>query len=162
MGMKLAGIMFILMLAMTGLGYWYYNNTQDKMAVLVENAAKLEVAMQTQKQAIESYKADIQQVTAEKSAVEAEFTTSRNAVEDLTNKFNKVSNLLGARDIGKTGAAKPNVIARIITKGSNNMMRCFEILSGDPLTEKEKNAEKKSQINSMCPDVANPSYIPTP
>ena len=30
-------------------------------------------------------------------------------------------------------------------------MRCFEILSGSPLTEKEENAEKPSQINSMCP-----------
>ena len=28
------------------------------------------------------------------------------------------------------------------------------------LTEKEKNATKKSEINSECPSIANPSYIP--
>jgi hypothetical protein len=31
---------------------------------------------------------------------------------------------------------------------------------GDPLTEEEKNAVKKSQINPICPDLVNPSYVP--
>ena len=34
MGLKLAGIMLILMMAMGGLGYWYYNDTQEKMSIL--------------------------------------------------------------------------------------------------------------------------------
>ena len=28
------------------------------------------------------------------------------------------------------------------------------------LTEKEKNATKKSEINSQCPSIANPNYVP--
>jgi hypothetical protein len=31
---------------------------------------------------------------------------------------------------------------------------------GSPLTEKEENATKKSEINSECPSIANPNYIP--
>jgi len=162
MGFKLAGIMFILMLAMGGGAYWYYTDTQERMRVLAENNAKLEIAVQTQQQAIEQQKKDIAAVNAEKNALNAEFQASRQQVEDLRGKFNKTSKLLGQRDIGERAIAKPGLIEKVISKGSNNVMRCFEILSGAPRTEKEENAEKKSQINSMCPDVANPKYIPTP
>ena len=44
MGLKLAGIMLVAMLAMGGVGYWYYNDTQEKIATLHENNAKLESA----------------------------------------------------------------------------------------------------------------------
>ena len=37
-------MMGVLMAAMAGLGYWYYNDTQKKMAILHENNAKLETA----------------------------------------------------------------------------------------------------------------------
>ena len=66
MGWKLAGIMFILMLAMGGGAYWYYTDTQERMRVLAENNAKLEIAVQTQQQAIEQQKKDIAAVNAEK------------------------------------------------------------------------------------------------
>jgi len=39
-------------------------------------------------------------------------------------------------------------------------MRCVEIAMGSPLTEKEKNATKKSEINAECPSLANPNYVP--
>ena len=48
MGLKLAGVMMILMLAMGGLGYWYYNDSQEKMRILHENNAKLETAAKIQ------------------------------------------------------------------------------------------------------------------
>ena len=162
MGFKLAGIMLILMLAMGGGAYWYYNDTQERMRVLAENNAKLEVAMQTQKQALEQQKRDIARVNAEKEILNTEFQKSRQAVDNLHDKFNGVSKVIGQRDIGERAIVKPRAIGKVISNGSNNVMRCFEILSGSPLTKKEKNAEKKSQINSMCPDVANPNYIPTP
>jgi len=160
MGLKLTAIMFILMLAMGGAGYWYYNDTQKRMRILAENNAKLEMAVQTQQQAIEQQKKDIAAVNAEKNALNTEFQASRQQVADLEDKFNKTSNLLGQRDIGERAIAKPEAIERVIINGSKNVMRCFEILSGAPRTEKEDNAEKKSQINSMCPDVANPKYVP--
>src|SRR6056300_357778 len=47
MGMKLAAVMAVLMFAMGGAFYWYYNDTQERIGVLRENNAKLEVALQT-------------------------------------------------------------------------------------------------------------------
>ena len=159
MGLKLAGIMIIVMGVLGGIFYWYYNDTQQKMAILHENNAKLETAMKTQKQAIEQYQSDIKAVTAEKLVVEKQFAESRQSVSDLQTKFNKVSKLLGARDLGKMGAAKPRSIKRIVNNGSINALRCFEIASGDSLTEKEENAIKPSQLNKSCPDLANPNRI---
>ena len=55
---------------------------------------------------------------------------------------------------------KSKVIERIINKGGDNAARCLEIASGSPLTDKEKSATKKSEINQECPSIANPNYVP--
>ena len=49
-------------------------------------------------------------------------------------------------------------IEKIINKGSDRATRCVEIAGGSPLTEKEINATKKSEINTECPSIANPNY----
>ncbi len=153
--------MVILMMAMGGVGYWYYNDTQAKMAILHENNAKLEISVATQKATIEQTKKDLRLAHDVATDAMNKFQESRKQTEEMSKKFNKVSKLLGARDIGKLAQAKPRPIQKIINKGSGNMMRCFEILSGKPLTEKEANADRKSKINSMCPDLANPKYTPS-
>ena len=75
-------------------------------------------------------------------------------LDDLDKRFNKKN-----RDFGKLAIEKTKVIERIMNKGSVNAQRCIEIASGAELTEKEKNATKKSEINPECPSIANPSYI---
>ena len=59
MGLKLAAIMLVLMAAFGGLGYWYYQDTQEKMRIYAENQAKLEGAVQQQKQVIAQTQADL-------------------------------------------------------------------------------------------------------
>ena len=78
--------------------------------------------------------------------------------EDLNNldkRFNKKN-----RDFGKLAIEKTKAIQRIMNKGSVNAQRCIEIASGAELTEDEKNATKKSEINTECPSIANPNYVP--
>jgi len=159
MGLKLAGIMAILMIAMGGLGYWYYNDTQEKMRIYAENQAKLEGAVEQQKQVIEQTMADLKKANEITNQVQEDLAQSRKTVELMDEKFNKVSKLLGARDIGKMAIAKPKVIEKIINKGSEDSLRCFEILSGAPLTEKEADADRPSKANSTCPRIANPNLV---
>ena len=45
--MRLAGILLVVILVMGGVGYWYYNDTQARMAILQDNNAKLNIAVQT-------------------------------------------------------------------------------------------------------------------
>ena len=81
-------------------------------------------------------------------------TALKNDLDDLDKRFNKKN-----RDIGKLAIQKPKPIERIINKGSANATRCIEIASGAELTENEKNATKKSEINPECPSIANPKYV---
>ena len=130
MGLKLAGVMFILMLAMGGLMYWYYNDTQEKMAILHENNAKLETATKVQKQAIEDMERQVELVNNIAKQTQDQLVESRKKIEVINNKFNKQSRLLGSRDIGKLAISKPRVITKIVDKASLNVLRCFEIVSG--------------------------------
>lgn len=58
MGMKLALIMGAVMVTM-GLAFsWYYKDTQERMGVLRENAAKLEVAVRANEEALAATQAD--------------------------------------------------------------------------------------------------------
>ena len=159
MGFKLALIMFVVMSVVGGIGYWYYQDTQKKMAILYENNAKLEVATQLQTQAIDKLEKDITVAKEITEETNKQFAAARVQVEVLKDKFNKTSALLGKRDIGTLGVAKPSVIGRILTKGTKNINRCFEIVSGQELTEKETNAEKPSQLNTSCPNLANPNRV---
>ena len=83
------------------------------------------------------------------------FSNNFKDLENLDKRFNKKN-----RDVGKLAIAKPDAIQRITNKGSANATRCIEIASGSPLTEEEKNATKKSEINTECPSIANPNYVP--
>ena len=54
MGFKIAFMSFVIMAVMAGGFYFYYKDTQERMATLHENNAKLGSAVQTQKAAIKS------------------------------------------------------------------------------------------------------------
>ena len=58
MGAKLAGVMFIILIAAGGVGYWYYTDTQQRLAILNENNAKLNVAVGLNEETIASMTAD--------------------------------------------------------------------------------------------------------
>ena len=92
--------------------------------------------------------------------VNAKFDKAQDDYSRLEKKFDKVSANFGTRDIGKLAENKPGPIGKVISKASKNALRCFEILSGSPLTESELAATKPSQLNSECPSIANPNYKP--
>ena len=52
MGVKLAFVSAAMMLVLCGVFYWYYNDTQERIAILNENNAKLEVAIQVSEASI--------------------------------------------------------------------------------------------------------------
>ncbi len=53
------------MCAMGGIGYWYYNDTQERIAILNENNAKLEIAVETNEAALESLQTSYASAQAE-------------------------------------------------------------------------------------------------
>ena len=123
--------------------------------MLKENAVKLESAIDEQKTLIENQKKDFAQILETNKQMNALINNLKKDIEALDKRFNKDD-----RDIGKLAIEKSKVLERIINKASYKTARCMEIASGSPLTEEEKNATKKSEINTECPSLANPNYIP--
>ena len=143
----------ILITGIAGAGMYVMKLRSDN-AILKANQLKLESAITDQKQVIENQKKDFEEILDANNKMNALVTALKNDLDDLDKRFNKKN-----RDIGKLAIQKPKPIERIINKGSANATRCIEIASGAELTENEKNATKKSEINPECPSIANPSYV---
>ena len=147
--------LLIIVLAGAGGGYLYVNKLQKDNAILKTNQIKLESAVSEQKQLIENQKKDFEDILDANKKMNELVSVLKKDLEDLDKRFNKKN-----RDVGKLAIAKTKSIERITNGASALATRCIEIASGSPLTEKEKNATKKSEINSECPSIANPNYVP--
>lgn len=142
--MKLAGIFAIITVMTLGAFYWYYNDTQERLRILNANNAKLEVAIQISEDAVTSLQQSYAKANEELTKVNTEFTAIRQQNRVLSDK-------LGRHDIGNLAENKPGLVERVINGASIKAGRCFELLSGAPLTDKEKEAENGKSFNSECP-----------
>ena len=142
--MKLSGMLLIVIMTMGGLGYWYYTDTQKTIAVLTENNAKLNVAVETNEATIKVMAADFKKANEEIQRVNKDFAATRQQNNILADKLAK-------HDLELLAASRPDSIERLINGGSAAAGRCFELLSGSPLTEREKNAKKDTSFNKECP-----------
>ena len=156
MRMVMVGIM------LTGLagGVAYVYKLKADNAILKENAIKLENAVSSQQAVIDQQKKDFENILQANKELNALKLTLTKELEALDDKFNKTNASGKKRDIGDLAVNRPESVERVINRASNNAVRCVEIAMGAELTEKEINATKKSEINSECPSIANPNYIP--
>lgn len=137
-----------------GFGAWkYYQYTQEQIRIYAVNAATAELAQQQAEAAVESLKRDMVEIQAQFTAVSSKFEVAKGRVDALENK-------LSEHEIGDLAQKKPKLIEKIIDKGTKDVLRCYEILTGSPLTEDEIAVTKKSKANTTCSDVANPNYRP--
>ena len=151
--MKMAMVV-IMISGLAGAGL-YVMKLQKDNAILKANQVKLEAAVEGQKKVIAQQKEDFGKILEANNKMNTLMNKLQKDLQDLDKRFTK-----GGRDFGKVALEKTKVIEKIINSGSDNVLRCVEISMGAPLTDKEKNATKKSEINRECPTIANPNYVP--
>lgn len=78
----LAGLLLIIML-MAGTGYWYFSYSQHEIGVLRENATRLEQAVQTQQQAIQSYEQAHARTNSEVLALQRRLSSAEHTRRDM-------------------------------------------------------------------------------
>ena len=144
MGYKISAALLIVIMAMSGLGYWYYTSSQATIQVLTANNAKLDTAIQLNEDTITSLQADYTKVLEQNTKIQEEYA-------DIRNQNNRLRDKLADMDLGLIASEKPDSIEKAINNGTINAGRCFEILSGAELTEKETNAENGKDFNKECP-----------
>ena len=139
-----------------GFGAWkYYQYTQEQIGIYRENAAKAEMAQKASEEAVKAIQKDLVEVQAQYKRVSDDFKIASSRVGKLETK-------LSEHELGDLAQAKPKLIEKIVDKGTKDVLRCYELLTGSPLTEEEIAVTKKSKANTTCPDVANPNYRPIP
>ena len=142
--MRLAGILLVVILVMGGVGYWYYNDTQTRMAILQDNNAKLNIAVQTNEAALESLQADYASAQNEISSLNEAYTAIRRQNQRLADKLQEI-------DLTAAAISNAESIERAVNAGTVNAGRCFELLSGAELNEKERTAKNDIAFNKECP-----------
>ena len=123
MGFKLAIMSFVIMAVMAGGFILYYKHTQEKIATLHQNNAKLEGAVESQKAAIES--------------MDENFTKQSKLVGDLQIKlseaedgYKKLASKLRRHDLEELSRAKPGLMEKRINKGTARLILELEEISG--------------------------------
>jgi len=149
----------ITLLGATG-GVAYVYKLKADNAILKENQIKLEEAVNEQQQVIAQQKQDFESILQVNKELNELSASLQKDLDVLDDKFNKTNASGKKRDIGDLANTKPGLIEKIINRATINANRCVEIAMGSPLTEKEINATKNSEINSECPSIANPNYVP--
>ncbi len=114
MGTKLAGIMTILLIAGAGLFYWYYTSTQERIGVLRENQARLEVAVQTSEASIKT----LNEETARLNALNSDLQTELRKAEQYGDELRAT---LRRHDLTDLADRKPGLIEKRMQDATNEL-----------------------------------------
>ena len=151
-------IILVILLGAGGFGSWTYmqklqaDNEVYRIneQVYAENETKLNDAI-----------SDQNEVIAAKAAQAAAIQEANNILRAETDRLDKekanLAKKLGRDELDILAANKPGLVGRVINKASDNALRCFEVITGAPLTPKEEEASKPSQYNAECPTI-HPNY----
>ena len=152
--------MIVIALATAGGGFLHYKTVKADLETAKANNLLLEASVEGQKAVIAQQENDFKSILAANATLQEQNKVLAAEFSALDERFNKINAQGEVRDIGKLAVERTRSIERVINNASSKAMRCVEIAMGSPLTEKEENATTKSQINSECPSIANPNYIP--
>lgn len=105
----------IAFMAMLGLGYWYFSYSQDRIAKLEADKAKLEISVEEQKKTI---------------AAMRDFTARQNeALKDLQENLSdaeaerdRLSNILVKHDLSELARRKPELIEKRINDATRKLL----------------------------------------
>ena len=151
-------IILVILLGAGGFGGWTYMEKlradnhvlQINQEVLKENELKLNDAIAEQQAVIVEKQRQAEQIQTANAALRTE--TSR-----LNSEKKNLAKKLGRHELDILAQNKPGLVARVINRASDNALRCFEVLTGAPLTPDEEAADKPSLYNRECPTI-HPKY----
>ena len=122
---KIYALLFILViLGGAGYGaYYYYKDTQARIAILTENSAKLEQAASAQKQTIETLIADAAKFQELNKELNIKLNKANDYKDTLIDKLRK-------HNLAKLSLKKPGLVEKKINSGTKKLFESFEKLSG--------------------------------
>ena len=156
-GPMIKAIAMLLTVIILAAGGWYVMNLKADLAVSEMNAKTLQDGIAEQQALMIRMQEDIKTIQETNSRLQNLTEEQKREVETLSRKFSQDAKG-NPRDFGALAAERPELVERLVNRGTKNAMRCLEIASGAPRTEAEINAKTSSEINKECPAIANPNY----
>ena len=144
-------LLIVVVVAIIAGGLWYVINIKADLATSEANNRQLVEATREQNMLIEQMKQDVSSIQQANAALQQQNEKQRRDVETLNSKFSK-------RDFGALAAEKPEVVERLVNRGSKNALRCMELASGAPLNETERAAKTPMEANRECPSLIDSDY----
>ena len=144
-------IIGVLLSLMSGGAYFYYTTTQNRIDSLIETNATLVSNVETITQANIENVNTIEEMVENEEQARQNFIQLETEFQEIRSQNSELRQRLGRHELDALAAAKPKLVENIINNASDNAIRCFELLSGAPLTEGEKNATNEKEFNSECP-----------
>lgn len=126
---KIYGIILVIgIVGAIGFGAkYYYDTTQNKIAILQDSNAKLELVAETNQNTINQLQADNEKMNKLSSELQLELAEATKYKDELINKLQK-------HDLTRLSLKKPGLIEKRINNGTKELFESFESLTGNTTT----------------------------
>ena len=128
--LKIYMLLFVLgIIGGVGYGvYYYYKDTQARIAILTENSAKLEIAATTQKNTIDTLLADAKKYAELNSELQKNLEKANDYKNTLIGKLRK-------HNLAKLSMQKPGLVEKKINNGTKKLLESFESITAVPINK---------------------------
>jgi septal ring factor EnvC (AmiA/AmiB activator) len=154
-------ISFLLMASVSALvvGARYYlvqqqttiSTQAERINSLSADIAKLQSNLSTTISANETNLQTIDRLQSDYERVRADFFEAQREIRVSRDNNRRLAERLSRHEIGILAEQRPVLVESAINNASENVARCFELLSGATLNERERNATNERDFNAECP-----------
>ena len=156
-GAIIRSIVVLIIALIIAAGLWYVSNVKADLVQSQENARRLEEGIKEQKDLLRQMVEDIAAIQQTNRDLQNLAERYRGEVDTLSKKFSQDARG-NPRDFGQLARERPELVERLVNRGTRNAMRCLELASGAAHTQQELAAKSSAEINKECPAIANPNY----
>ena len=121
---KIYGLIIILVV-LSGVGYGaisYYNDTQERLATLRDNNAKLEVANKSKEEALKTIQSNVEKTNKLNKELQGKLQNAEVYQDVLRRKLQK-------HDLTRLSEKKPGLVEKKINEGTQKLFNDFESIT---------------------------------
>jgi ABC-type anion transport system duplicated permease subunit len=118
---------------------------QQDLVILERNEVELKEALATQSETLKTKELEYVTIVKLSSDLRSIASTQAREVKELNDKLNVKANGQ-SRDLGELARAKPAMVQGIVNRATDDVNRCFEVLTGATVKEGEVNNECKDLV----------------
>ena len=121
---KIYGLIVILVV-LSGVGYGaisYYNDTQERIAKLRDNNAKLEVANKSKEEALKTIQSNVEKTNKLNKELQGRLQNAEVYQDELRRKLQK-------HDLTRLSEKKPGLVEKKINEGTQKLFNDFESIT---------------------------------